>query len=115
MKALKNVMVVLLAVACIMPVLFANEAQAAPTWVTAWVNRAGAGAGTPKLIQLTDSTGTMPAVNHTWFTISNYDANSQSQMLIIALTAMTSGLKIVVYVNDTVPYSTVTQMYLLDK
>lgn len=115
MKALKNVMVVLLVLACIMPVLFANEAQAAPAWIDAWVNNAGTGAGTAQYVKITDATGTMPAINRTWFAISQYDPNAATQMLAIALTALTSGLKVHVYVADTIQFSELQQMYILDK
>jgi hypothetical protein len=113
MKALKIFMVMVIAVTCILPTLAANEAQAAPMWVTCFVNGAGQGGGS-KLIKVTDAKGVAPTINGTWFTISNTYGGAKD-MLATSLTAMASGLKVQIYVSDTVPYSQVMSVYLLEK
>ena len=113
MKAIRIMMVMVIAVTCIMPALAANEAQAATMWATCWVNWAGQ-AGSYDYVMLTDATGAVPAINKTWFTLSNAYGNARD-MLAMSLTAMVSGLKIQVRVTDTVPYSMVNACYLMNQ
>jgi hypothetical protein len=109
MKALKLVMV-LVAVTAIMSTLVVAQAQA--VWVTCYVNAAGV-ASTTKYVSLTDSTGTVPAVNRTWYTLSNQYSGA-NVMLSTALSAMISGMKVNVNLADTAAYSNAISMYLLD-
>jgi hypothetical protein len=111
MKALKTVMVVMIAVACIMSVLPAKEAHAAFTWLTVYVNSTGQ-TGSQKIMTVTDATGTVPSVNRTTYRIlATYD----NAILVTALSAMTSGMKCQIYVNAITENSIIYSCLLLDK
>lgn len=109
MKSVKIFLVLLIAVACIMPTLVPSQAQAA-TWITCYVNQTGQ-SGPTKYIQLTDATGTVPSINGTWFIISD-GLGTGNVLLSTALTAMVSGMKVQTYTNLT-EYSSITVLYLL--
>lgn len=110
MKALK-VVIVLIAVACIMPALIVQEAQAAAGWATVYVNKAGQ-AWDVKYAVCTDATGTMPALNAVYYPLTTtWDA---SAMLTTALTAMASGMKVQIYATD-LATGQIVAMFLLDK
>lgn len=110
MKALKIVMVVLIAVAFILPAVVVNQAHAAETWADCWVHYAGSSAGI-KIVMLTDVTYTTPIFG-TWFQLSATDGNA---LLSTALTAIASGMKVKVWVTDVTPGSTVKSMLILDR
>jgi hypothetical protein len=112
MKALKMVMVIVIAVSCILPVLAVNQAQAAAVWVDCYVNLAGQGSYY-KYVQLTDATGT-GTPNHEWFLLSDSFGGARD-MLTTALSAMVSGMKITAYVSPGTPYRVATTLYLMDK
>jgi hypothetical protein len=109
MKALKVIMVVLIAVSFIIP-LAVKESQAA-AYYTCWVNKVGG--GDTKWIQLTDATGTVPAIAGLWYSIP-VDTNTTATIS-EALTAMASGLKVYVYLSGTAEGSTAYYLYLMDQ
>ncbi|MCX5888445.1 MAG: hypothetical protein NTY36_03220 [Deltaproteobacteria bacterium] len=107
MKALKIFMVVLIAVAFIMP-LTVSESQAA-AWYTCYVNRAGQ---SPSTVNVMLSEVSSPAVFYqTYFTL---DPTNKTALLSTALTAMASGMKVFAYVPGTTG-GTCTGMFLLDQ
>jgi hypothetical protein len=94
MKSLKVVMVLLVALAVIVP---AVSAQAA--WKTCWVNNVGQNA-TAKYMYITDTATTVAFTNQPCNIFIGSDAQNTA-MFSAALTAMASGMK--VYVNYTAP------------
>jgi hypothetical protein len=109
MKALKVVVVLLIAVAFILPVV---PAQAA--FITCWVNYAGQTAA-GKLTKLTAADGTSDPKG-VMFKLNSGSASNDTALFSVLLTAMASGMK--VYVNlptPTVSMSDCTGGYLSDQ
>jgi hypothetical protein len=97
MKALKKVMVVMVAVALILPVVAVNEAHAALLFYTCTVDFAGVnGAGIP-IIKLTDVNN---AFSGKMFQLNTYNSFAMSASLSTALTAMASGMQVYAGVNS---------------
>lgn len=107
MKALK-IALVLIAVVCILPALCVKEAKA-DAWVTCNINLVGQAWDTV-YVQLTDATGTQPAVNQTWYVLN---PTYVKELLATALTAMTNNKQVKVYVNNIADGGTVYTMYML--
>ncbi len=104
MKALKMFMVVLIAVAFIMP-LTVSDSQAA-AWYTCYVNRCGQGTAGGS-VMLSDTA--VPATfTNTYYNLSSTGLNA---MISTGLTAMASGMKVYAYING----STCQAMLLLDQ
>ena len=112
MKALKTMMVVF-AVICILPTLAVKEAQALG-WYTCWVNYASQTSGN-KYLKLTNADGsTTPIPANTPFTIAGSSAAENTVFFSIALTAMASGMKVVVQLDE-VSYGNIYSMGLTDQ
>jgi hypothetical protein len=114
MKNLKVMMVVLIAVAFILP-LAAQEANAAPATPVCWVNYIGVNTAGQKLIQLTDTAATPAWTGKRYFVLSNVTTNDVSIMVSTGLTAMASGMKVQALLADTVAGSACTGIVLLDQ
>jgi hypothetical protein len=93
-----KVFAVLVAVALVVPALFVGQAQAA--WGTAVINAAGNGWAN-QYIQLTDSTGTNPAVTGWW----QLDPAQANQLLATSLTALSNAMLVNVYYEGNVVFT----------
>ena len=87
--------------------VFAVAARAG--WYTCTVNMAGAGWGTHCYIKLSDTAAT-PDFENKWFVALD---SQEKEMLATALTAMTNGLNVLVYVDSPDIYSIIRAMYLM--
>jgi hypothetical protein len=115
MKALKTLMVVLIAVAFILPIAV-TEAHAAAAYVVCWVNYTGLNAAGQRLIQLTDTNTTTPVwPGKRYFVLTNIGTSETNSMLSTALTAMASGMKVNVHLADTVAGANCDGIVLLDQ
>ena len=88
--------------------VFAVSAHAG-AWYTCTVNMAGPGWGTHCYIKLSDTAAT-PAFENRWFVALD---SQKKEMLAVALTAMTNGLNVLVYVDSPDIYSIIRAMYLM--
>jgi hypothetical protein len=104
MRALKVLMVVLIALAFIVP-LTVNESQAAG-WYSCYVNQVGNSPGAT-WVQISDSNAS-PSFTDTWF---QFDPSSVQSCLATALTALASGMKVNAYLEGTTG-GTITAFYL---
>jgi hypothetical protein len=95
-----------LAMLCVVPSL----CSAAGTWSTANVNSVGVG-GTFTYIQLTDTSATPPYAAGTYFSADTTGARSK-EMLATALTSISLSKTVLVWLDDTAPYSNMSCMYL---
>lgn len=91
MKSLKGV-VLLVAVALLLPVMVV---QAQAGWGTATVNSVGPANG-QAYVSLTDTTGGNPSINGFW----QLDPTQQNALLATALTAMSTGGKLNIFINS---------------
>jgi len=87
--------------------VFAVAARAG--WYTCTVKMAGAGWGTHCYIKLSDTAAT-PDFENKWFVALD---SQKKEMLAVALTAMTNGLNVLVYVDSPDIYSIIRAMYLM--
>gem|GEM_PF-1831865 len=108
MKALKIFMVVMIAIAFIVPMTVSDSQAAA--WYTCWVNKIGQEPGTASNILLTETSPT-PAFSSKWYQL---DATNKAILQSIALTAMASGMKVGAYCSGT-NGGTCTGLYLYDQ
>jgi hypothetical protein len=111
MKALRVVVVLLIAVAFILP---AASAQAA--YITCWVNLTGQTAA-GKLAKFTNADGTgTTAPQGVLFKINTGSASNDTALFSVCLTAMASGMKVYVNLpNPSTPGSDCTGGYLQDQ